>query len=69
MTVPPGGGPRTGPGTRPGTGPGTDAPLDRQPAPALSRAAVDRSADHRTDREWLADAWSTRGQVLLLDAE
>jgi NAD+ diphosphatase len=57
------------PGSGPGTRPGTDAPLDRQPAPALSRAAVDRSADHRTDREWLADAWSTRGQVLLLDAE
>jgi NAD+ diphosphatase len=47
----------------------TVPPLDRLPAPALSRATVDRAADRRTDRAWLADAWRTRGKVLLLDGD
>jgi NAD+ diphosphatase len=45
------------------------APLDRQPAPALSRATVDRAAVHRTDDDWLTDAWRNRGRLLLLDAD
>lgn len=45
------------------------APLDRQPAPALSRATVDRAAERRTDEAWLAEAWRTRARVLAVDAE
>lgn len=37
--------------------------------PALSRSVVDRAADERTDLAVLSDAWSRRGQVLLLDGE
>jgi NAD+ diphosphatase len=49
--------------------PDSPAPLDRQPAPALSRATVDRAAEHRTDAAWLAEAWRSRGRLLALDAE
>jgi len=35
--------------------------------PVLSRGAVDRAAEHRTDDAWLALAWSERGRVLVLD--
>jgi NAD+ diphosphatase len=34
--------------------------------PALSRAALDRAAEHRKDPDWLADAWR-RGRVLVID--
>ena len=43
-------------------------PLQPLPVPALSRAAVDRHAEHRTDAEWLREAWS-RGRVLVVDDE
>ena len=36
--------------------------------PALSRAALDRAAEHRKDAEWLAAAWRT-GRVLVLDEQ
>jgi NAD+ diphosphatase len=36
------------------------------PPPALSRAAVDRAAHHRSDDAWLAQAWA-RGAVLVVD--
>src|SRR4051794_11141634 len=53
------------------TGPGPEgaAALDRRPAPALSRATVDRAAARRTDEAWLTEAWRSRGRVLALDAE
>lgn len=38
------------------------------PVPALSRAAADRVAHHRTDEQWLAQARST-GRLLLVDDE
>ncbi len=37
--------------------------------PLLSRGAVDRASEHRRDPAWLAQAWSSRGQVLVLDEE
>ncbi len=37
--------------------------------PALSRATVDRSAEHRADAAWLAEAWRQRGRLLALDRE
>jgi NAD+ diphosphatase len=36
--------------------------------PALSRAALDRAAEHRKDEEWLAAAWPG-GRVLVVDDE
>ncbi|HET7531398.1 MAG TPA: NAD(+) diphosphatase [Mycobacteriales bacterium] len=36
--------------------------------PALSRAAVDRAAEHRRDQEWLASAWAS-GRLLVLDEQ
>jgi NAD+ diphosphatase len=36
--------------------------------PALSRAAVDRAGEHRTDEAWLAGAWGAAA-VLVLDPE
>ena len=36
--------------------------------PALSRAALDRAAEHRKDPEWLAEAWRT-GRVLVIDEQ
>ncbi|MCO8272284.1 NAD(+) diphosphatase [Actinoplanes sp. TRM 88003] len=35
-------------------------------APPLARSTLDRAAEHRTDDEWLAAAW-TRGLVLVVD--
>jgi NAD+ diphosphatase len=37
--------------------------------PALSRSVVDRAAAERMDPVMLTDAWSRRGQVLILDGE
>jgi NAD+ diphosphatase len=37
--------------------------------PVLSRSVVDRAADERMDLAVLTEAWSRRGQVLLLDGE
>ncbi len=38
--------------------------------PALSRAALDRAAEHRRDADWLAAAWTDeRGRVLVVDAK
>jgi len=37
--------------------------------PVLSRGAVDRASEHRRDPAWLAQAWSSRGHVLVLDDE
>lgn len=37
--------------------------------PVLSRGAVDRASEHRGDDAWLAQAWSGRGRVLVLDGE
>ncbi len=34
--------------------------------PPLARTTLDRAAHHRTDEEWLADAWK-RGRTLLID--
>jgi NAD+ diphosphatase len=34
--------------------------------PPLARTTLDRAAHHRTDEEWLADAWK-RGKTLLID--
>lgn len=45
------------------------ASLDQRPAPALSRATVDRAADRRRDGAWLAEAWRSRSRVLALDVE
>jgi NAD+ diphosphatase len=35
--------------------------------PPLARSTLDRAAHHRTDPEWLADAWA-RARVLVVDA-
>jgi len=37
--------------------------------PVLSRSVIDRAADERTNLPVLTDAWSRRGQVLILDGE
>jgi NAD+ diphosphatase len=44
-----------------------DLPLDL--LPVLSRSVIDRAAWERIDPSALADAWSRRGQVLMLDGE
>ena len=36
--------------------------------PALSRAAIDRAAEHRRDEAWLSNAWAG-GRLLMLDDE
>jgi NAD+ diphosphatase len=42
--------------------------IGEQPGvPPLARTTLDRSAHHRRDTAWLADAWK-RGQVLVVDA-
>ena len=42
--------------------------IGEQPGvPPLARTTLDRSAHHRRDAAWLADAWK-RGQVLVVDA-
>jgi NAD+ diphosphatase len=43
--------------------------IGEQPGiPPLARTTLDRSAHHRRDAAWLADAWK-RGQVLVIDSE
>ncbi|GAA2547660.1 NAD(+) diphosphatase [Winogradskya consettensis] len=53
-------------GERPGS---SEPDVGEQPGwggPPLARTTLDRAAHHRTDAEWIAEAWKT-GLVLLID--
>ena len=51
------------------SGSGEQPDVGEQPGPAvppLARTSLDRAAHHRTDGDWLAEAWKT-GLVLIID--